>query len=339
MVSDRTLQHYRNRTILITGGAGCIGSNMVRSLLDADPRKLIVLDDFSSSFPWNLPRHPLLEVVEGSILDEQKLKQVFYNKPDFVIHLAAHFANQNSIDHPETDLMVNGLGLLKVLEYSRLVEPERFIFAGSGCSVYGSHAEIPFYEGEVCLTLDTPYQIHKLLGELYCNHYLEIYGLPTTIGRFFNVFGPGEVPGQYRNVIPIFMWLAMHDKTLTITGTGEETRDFAYVDDIVEGVLRMGMIDKAIGQAMNLASATETSVKDLAELTIEIAGSKGGVTYGPKRDWDKSNRRLASIDKAKSIIGYEPKASFEEGLKIVHRWLTENMENIVTSLGPTAGLW
>lgn len=339
MDTEEVLQGYADKSILITGGAGCIGTNMVQALLLAEPNKIIVLDDFSSSFSWNLPKHPLLEVVEGSILDEQKLKQVFNNKPEFVIHLAAHFANQNSIDHPESDLMVNGLGLLKVLEYSRLTDPERFIFAGSGCSVYGSHAEIPFCEGTVSLTLDTPYQIHKLLGELYCNHYLEIYGVPTTIGRFFNVYGPGEVPGRYRNVIPIFMWLAMHDRPLTITGTGDETRDFAYVGDIVDGVLRMGVIDKAIGQAMNLASATETSVKDLASLVVKITKSKGGITFGQKRAWDKSNRRLASIDKAKEIIGYELKMEFEVGLKNVFNWLTENKENITKSLGPSAGLW
>ncbi|NHI82915.1 MAG: NAD-dependent epimerase/dehydratase family protein [Candidatus Thorarchaeota archaeon] len=339
MDSGQVLSHYNDKKILITGGAGCIGSNLVRTLLSVDPAKITVLDDFSASFPWNLPKHPLLQVIEGSVLDEQKLKQVFYENPDFVIHLAAHFANQNSIDHPETDLMVNGLGLLRVLEYSRLMEPKRVIFAGSGCSVYGSHAEIPFKEGTVSLTLDTPYQIHKLLGELYCNHYHEIFGLPTVIGRFFNVYGPGEVPGQYRNVIPVFMWLAMHDRPLPVMGKGEETRDFAYVDDIVDGILRMGVIDGAVGEAMNLASGTETSVRSLADLVIEITGSKGGWIQKPKRDWDRSNRRLASIEKAKRILGYNPKKDFKEGLVTVYNWLETNRENVVESLGPSAGLW
>ncbi|MCK4565724.1 MAG: NAD-dependent epimerase/dehydratase family protein, partial [Candidatus Thorarchaeota archaeon] len=187
------INKYANRKVLITGGAGCIGSNMVRTLLQGEPAHIMVLDDFSSSYPWNLPKDPRLTVIDGSILDEQKLKEVFHKKPDYVFHLAAHFANQNSIDHPEDDLMVNGLGLLRVLEYSRLTDVRRLVFAGSGCSVYGSHAEIPFKEDTVSLKLDTPYQIHKLLGELYCNHYHEIHGLKTSIGRFFNVFGPSEV--------------------------------------------------------------------------------------------------------------------------------------------------
>ena len=336
---DEVLNEYKNRTILITGGAGCIGSSLVRVLLPIGNAQIVVLDDFSSSYRWNLPRHALLEVVDGSILDEQKLKQVFYKKPDYIFHLASHFANQNSIDHPETDLMANGLGLLKVLEYSRLVKPRRFVFAGSGCSVYGSHAQIPFKEEAITLTLDTPYQIHKLLGELYCNHYNTIYDLPTAIGRFFNVYGPGEVPGRYRNVIPNFTWMAMHGKPLTITGTGDETRDFAYVDDIVDGILRLGVIDEAIGQATNLASATETSVKELAALINDVTGNGAGIAYSPKREWDKSNRRLASIDKARRILGYEPKTEFKTGLENVHNWLVEHKDLIEHSLGPQDRLW
>jgi UDP-glucose 4-epimerase len=337
--SENILERYTGKSILITGGAGCIGSNLVKTLLQVNPRKIVVLDDFSSSYSWNLPKDDSLDVVEGSILDEQKLKQVFNYRPDFVFHLAAHFANQNSIDHPETDLLVNGLGLLRVLEYSRLIKPERFVFAGSGCSVYGSHSEIPFVEGTVSLTLDTPYQIHKLLGELYCNHYLEIYGVKTTVGRFFNVFGPGEVPGRYRNVTPSFFWKAMHNKELIITGSGEETRDFAYVDDIVDGILRMGVIDKAIGASMNLASGTETSVNQLATLVNEITGNTAKIRYTEKRDWDKSNRRLASIDKARKLIGYDPKTDYRIGLENVYKWLVDNKNNIVNSLGPSAGLW
>ena len=339
MDTNDILQQYKDTTILITGGAGCIGSNLTRVLLKAQPKKIIVLDDFSASYYWNIPKDPLLQVVEGSILQEEKLKQVFYHKPDFIFHLAAHFANQNSIDHPETDLMVNGFGLLKVLEYSRLTEPQRFIFAGSGCSVYGSHAELPFKEGTVSLTLDTPYQIHKLLGELYCNHYHSIYNVPTTIGRFFNVYGPGEVPGNYRNVIPNFFWRAMHNKPLAITGTGKQTRDFAYVTDIVNGILRMGVIDDAIGEAMNLASATETTVEDLAKLVNEITDNKAQTIYLPQRDWDKSDRRRASIDKARRIIRFEPKMKFREGLENVYKWLVDHKSLIEESLQPKDRLW
>ncbi len=187
----------------------------------------------------------------------------FRPRIDYVFHLAAHFANQNSVDNPETDLMVNGQGTLKVLQYSHLAKVTRFVFASSGCSVYGSQAPLPLKEDFVSLHLDTPYQITKLLGELYCNFFYNYYGLPVAIARYFNVYGPVEIPGAYRNVIPNFMWWAMHKKPLPITGTGEETRDFTFVEDIVDGTLRLGVFPEAIGDAFNLASNKETRIADI----------------------------------------------------------------------------
>ncbi|MEM3703000.1 MAG: NAD-dependent epimerase/dehydratase family protein, partial [Candidatus Bathyarchaeia archaeon] len=196
---EDVLEKYAGKRVLITGGAGCIGSNLVKALAKTEPEKIIVLDDFSASHRWNLPNHPEISVINGSVLNEENLKTAFAEKPQYVFHLAAHFANQNSVDHPETDLMVNGLGTLKVLEYAHLTRVERFVYASSGCSVYGSQAPLPLKEDFVSLHLDTPYQIHKLLGELYCNYFHDYYGLPVAIARYFNVYGPGEVPGKYRN--------------------------------------------------------------------------------------------------------------------------------------------
>jgi nucleoside-diphosphate-sugar epimerase len=133
--------------------------------------------------------------------------------------------------------------------------------------------------------------------------------------RYFNVYGPGEVPGLYRNVIPNFMWWAMNGKPLSITGTGEETRDFTYVDDIVDGTLRMGVLPEAIGEAINLASEKETKVCDLANWVNEVTGNKAGVYCTEKRDWDKSVRRRASIEKARRLLGYEPKGNVRTDLK------------------------
>jgi nucleoside-diphosphate-sugar epimerase len=266
--------------------------------------------------------------IHGSILDEEKMKRAFSYKPHYVFHLAAHFANQNSVDHPETDLLVNGLGTLKTLEYANLTGVEKFIFASSGCSVYGSQAPLPLKEDFISLHLDTPYQIHKLLGELYCNYFHNYYGLPVAIARYFNVYGPGEVPGKYRNVIPNFIWWAMHGQPLPITGTGEETRDFTYVEDIVDGTLRMGVVEEAVGEAINLASGTETKIIDLANWINEITGNKAGIIFKPRRDWDKAIRRRASIEKAKKILGYEPKTDMKTGLRKVYEWIKENMDKI-----------
>ncbi|MEM4169415.1 MAG: NAD-dependent epimerase/dehydratase family protein, partial [Thermoproteota archaeon] len=190
-------------------------------------------------------------------------------------------------------------------------------------------APLPLKEDFVSLHLDTPYQIHKLLGELYCNYFHNYYGLPVAIARYFNVYGPGEVPGRYRNVIPNFIWWALHKKPLPITGTGEETRDFTYVDDIVDGTLRMGVADGALGEAVNLASETETRVIDLANWINELTGNDAGVVFKPRRDWDKVVRRRASIGKARKILGYEPKVDIRTGLRRTYDWILESKSRIV----------
>lgn len=322
------LNEYKGKNILITGGAGCIGSNLTKALIKAKAVKIIVLDDLSAAEKWNIPVDPSVIFIEGSILDNEVLKKAFSEKLDFVFHLAAHFANQNSVDNPETDLDVNGLGMLKVLEYSHLSKVGKFVFASSGCSVYGSQAPLPLKEDFVSLHLDTPYQITKLLGELYCNFFYNYYGLPVAIARYFNVYGPGEIPGAYRNVIPNFIYWALHKKPLPITGTGEETRDFTFVDDIIDGTLRLGVVPEAVGNAFNLASDRETKVMDIANMVNEVTGNPNGVKFIPRRDWDKITRRRASVDKARKVLGYEPKMRMKDGIKKVYDWIVENRDRI-----------
>jgi nucleoside-diphosphate-sugar epimerase len=330
MNPEDVLKHYDNKRILITGGAGCIGSNITRTLLKGEPEKIVIIDNIPASYEWNIPKDPKVIFIHGSILDEEMMKKAFSYKPHYVFHLAAHFANQNSVDHPETDLLVNALGTLRTLEYANLAGVERFVFASSGCSVYGSQAPLPLREDFVSLHLDTPYQINKLVGELYCNYFHNYYKLPIAIARYFNVYGPGEVPGLYRNVIPNFMWWAMNNQPLPITGTGEETRDFTFVEDIVNGTLRMGVIPEAVGEAINLASETETKVIDLANWINELTGNKAGIIYKQRRDWDKAIRRRASIEKARRILKYEPQTEMKTGLKKVYEWLKENWMNIAS---------
>jgi UDP-glucose 4-epimerase len=325
------LSAYKGKKVLITGGAGCVGSNLTRALVGAEASKIVVFDDLSAAARWNIPVVPSVVFIQGSILDEESLKRAFADRPDFVFHLAAHFANQNSVDNPETDQLVNGLGTLKVLEYANLSSVQKFVFASSGCSVYGSLAPLPLKEDFVSLHLDTPYQITKLLGELYCNFFYNHYKLPVAIARYFNVYGPGEIPGAYRNVIPNFMWWAMQRRPLPITGTGDETRDFTFVDDIIAGTLLLGVVPEAVGDAFNLASETETKVKDIAAMVNEITGNDRGVELVPRRDWDKIIRRRASIAKARQVLGYEPRTAMKEGMKKVYDWIVENRSRIEAS--------
>lgn len=325
------LSEYKGKTALVTGGAGCIGSNLTRALLKAGVARITVLDDLSAGQRWNVPDVPSVVFIQGSIVDDEALKKAFATKFDFVFHLAAHFANQNSVDDPEADLMVNGMGTLKVLQYSYLNKVNKFVFASSGCSVYGSQAPLPLKEDFVSLHLDTPYQINKLLGELYCNFFHNYYGLPVATARYFNVYGPGEVPGKYRNVIPNFVWWALHKKPLPLTGTGEETRDFTFVDDIIDGTLRLGVIPAAVGEAFNLASETETKIIDVANIVNELTGNTGGVNFVGKRDWDKISRRRASIAKARKALGYEPKTKMKEGISKTYDWIIANRDQIEAS--------
>ena len=331
MVQKEYLAAYQGKTILVTGGAGAIGSNLTRALGGLGAKLIIVLDDLSSAHQWNVPALPNVLFVQGSILDEVELKRVFFERPEIVFHLAALFANQNSIDHPETDLLVNGLGTVKLLQYSQLSGTQRFVFASSGCSIYGSNAPLPLTEEFMSLRLSSPYQITKMVGELYCNFFNHHYDLPVVKARFFNSYGPGEVPGQYRNVIPNFIFLAMQGQPLPITGSGEETRDFTYVGDIVDGLLRAGYYQAAVGQEFNLASGEETRIIDLANLINAQVGNKAGVAYASRRKWDTKSRLLASVERAKSLIGYQPGIPFKEGLKRTINWFKENWDHITAS--------
>lgn len=330
------LSAYKDEVVLVTGGAGAIGTNLCRELADAGAKLVIILDDLSSGYTWNIPGRKNIMFVHGSITDDIYLKRVFFEKPKYVFHLAAFFANQNSVDYPEKDINVNGLGTLKLLEYSLFNKIERFIFASSGCSIYGSCAPLPLKEEFMSMNLSTPYQITKMLGELYCNFFKNHYGLDVVKPRFFNSYGPGEVPGQYRNVIPNFIYWAMKGEALPITGTGEETRDFTYVGDLIDGLLRAGHYESAIGQEFNLASGRETRIIDLANMINEAVGNETGIKFAQKRKWDTKNRLLASVDKAKKHIGYEPKTEFKEGLANTIEWFRDNWDHIdsCASFGP-----
>ena len=335
---DEHLQAYRGQIVLVTGGAGAIGSNLTRALADAKAEKVIVVDDLSSSQRWNIPSLANVLFVEGNILDEIILKRVFFERPNYVFHLAAFFANQNSVDHPERDLMINGLGTLKLLQYSKMTGIQRFIYASSGCSIYGNESPLPLREDFMSIHLNSPYQITKMLGELYCNFFSHHYEMEMVRARFFNSYGPGEIPGTYRNVIPNFVYWALQGKALPITGTGEETRDFTYVGDIVDGLLRAGYSKEAIGQEVNLASGKETRIADLANMINALTGNQAGVMFYDKRKWDTKSRILASIEKAKDLLGYQPQTPFERGLNHTLDWFRGNWDAINESVSFSPGM-
>lgn len=323
------IESYRGQTVLVTGGAGAIGSNLSRALSEAGAAKVVILDNLSASREWNIPNLPNVLFVHGDMTNDIDLRRAFHERPDVIFHLAAFFANQNSVDFPERDLLVSQLGTIKMLEYAIQVSGlKRFVYAGSGCAIYGAEAPLPLKEDFVSMHLTTPYQISKMAGELYANFYWHHYGLPVVKTRFFNSYGPGEVPGQYRNVIPNFIFWAMNGQPLPITGTGKMTRDFTYVSDIVDALLRAGYYENAIGAEMNIAAGREIEIIQLAEMINAITGNTAGMVFADRRKWDTKSRLLASIDRARDLLGYNPATKFEDGLRNTFEWFQKHWEEI-----------
>jgi nucleoside-diphosphate-sugar epimerase len=332
-LKEDLIKFYEGRNILVTGGAGAIGSNLIIALskLVGNKGKVIILDNLSAikiKEPWNVTPLPNIMFVFGDVRSEVDLKRVFKENISIVFHLAAFFANQNSVDYPEISAEVDIIGLIKLLEYAILGNVEKFIYASSGCAIYGSYPKLPLKEDFISMHLTTPYQINKMTGEMYCNFYHHHYGLPIVNCRFFNSYGPGEIPGQYRNVIPNFIYWSMKGMPLPITGTGEETRDFTYVLDLVQGLIKAGYYDKAIGENFNLAAGREISIRDMANLVIETTGNNSGLIFKERRKWDTKPRLLASIEKAKELINYEPIVDFKEGFFANIEWFKDNWEKI-----------
>jgi len=332
-LKKEVLDYYQGRSILVAGGAGAIGSNLIiaLSMLVGKSGKIVVLDNLSAikvKDPWNVTPLSNIMFVLGDIRSDVDLKRVFKENPSIIFHLAAFFANQNSIDYPEISADVDILGQIRLLEYARMVKVKRFVYASSGCAIYGSYPELPLKEEFISMHLTTPYQINKMTGEMYCNFYHHHYELPIVNCRFFNSYGPGEAPGQYRNVIPNFIYWAMKGRGLPITGTGDETRDFCYVLDLVQGLVKAGYYKEAVGENFNLASGTETRIRDLVAMVNSATENETPINFMERRKWDTKPRLLASIEKASRLVDYEPMVGFREGFQANIEWFRNNWEKI-----------
>lgn len=311
-----------NKRVLVTGGAGAVGSNLVRRLLEIGVPQITVLDDLSSGVADVLPDDPAVRLIEGSVRDEELLDKIFAGEePQVVFHLAAHFANQNSVDHPIADLETNAAGTVALLTRSVQNNVERFIYTSSSC-VY-PHSEEPFDDAWAPTAYDTPYTVSKGVAELYAKFYHEHDKLPVVILRLFNSFGPGEFPGKYRNVIPNFLRLALQGKPLPITGTGQERRTFTYVMDTVDMMIGLAQKDEAIGGTFNLASTNDISIQELADTINKLTENTAGVEYLPPRSWDKVKVRRAKLDRVKTVLGELPNTPLEVGLKETIAWAKE----------------
>ncbi|MFL5929275.1 MAG: NAD-dependent epimerase/dehydratase family protein, partial [Gaiellaceae bacterium] len=297
----------KDADLLVVGGAGFVGSNLVRESLERGARGVLVVDNLLSAERENVPADDRVRLIEGSIADDDVLAEIG-DDFDYVFHLATYHGNQSSIANPLEDHANNLITTLKLYEHLKgFTRLRKVVYSASGCTlapheVY-DEAEATQEDGPVPLDLDSPYQISKVVGEFYSVYYHRQASLPTVRARFQNVYGPGEILGAgkwrgtintvWRNVTPTFVYRALKHLPLKIDGTGEASRDFIYVDDIVNGLL-LCATDGAPGDVYNLASGRETPIRVLAELANELAGSDAPIEFGPRRPWDHSIKRFGS---------------------------------------------
>jgi nucleoside-diphosphate-sugar epimerase len=321
----------------VVGGAGFVGSNLVRAILKSSPSAVIVVDNLLSSERENLPNHPAIQFVEGSITDNAVLAAL-RDDLDYVFHLATYHGNQSSIQNPLADHENNTLTTLKLCERIKSFKQiKKVVYSSAGCTVAEKTFDQPEPTPEdkpVSLFLDTPYQMSKIIGELYFNYYFMRYGVPAVKARFQNVYGPGEVLGAgqwrgtpatvWRNVVPTFIYKALKHVSLPVENEGIATRDFVYVDDIVHGLM-LCATHGTPGEVYNLASGVETSILEMARLVNELTDNPTPIDLRPKRDWDRSGKRLGSTMKSRREIGFEVQVPLHVGLNQTIEWTQENL--------------
>jgi len=299
--------------VLVTGGAGFIGSNLTEVLLHKG-HFVRVLDDFSTGKRENLifdQEYPPLEIIEGDIRDLRTCQKTMKGI-DYVFHQAALPSVQRSIEDPESSNAVNVGGTLNILLAAREERVKRVTYASSS-SIYGDTPTLPKHE-EMPSDPLSPYALQKYIGEQYCRLFCKLYGLDTISLRYFNIFGPKQDPNSiYSAVIPRFIDALLRGRPPIIFGDGEQSRDFTYIENVVQANLLAMSAEHLHGEAVNIACGKRTSLNQLLSVMKGILGSKLSPIYQEPRQGDVRHS-LAEINKAKQILNYEPKVGIEVGL-------------------------
>ncbi len=302
--------------IVITGGAGFIGSNLAEVLSKDNANEVIVLDDLSTGKLANT-NEMAIKFVNGSITDLELLQTIFKDV-DYVLHQAAIPSVPRSVKEPIASNNANITGTLNVLVAARDRNVKKVIYASSS-SVYGDTPELPKRE-DMTPTPLSPYAVTKLTGEHYCNVFNEVYGLKTVALRYFNVYGPKQDPySDYAAVIPKFVSRVLQDEPPLIYGDGQQTRDFTFVKDVVTANIR-AMKSDATG-VFNIASGNRITIQELAELMMKLMAKDLGVIFEEPRTGDVLHS-LADVSKAKAGFGYEPGYRLETGLEETVKWFS-----------------
>jgi len=312
--------HLENARVLVTGGAGFIGSNLVRRLI-REGALVTVLDDLFTGRLENLPRKGY-EFVKGSVCDPAVVDRLVA-EAEVVFHAAARNIVV-STRNPREDFETNIGGTLNVLLAARNAanRVKRVVYTSS-TSVYGNPRYLPINEDDP-LSLLTPYAVSKLGGENYCMAFFESYGVPTTAVRYSNVYGPGQDPANpYCGVVAKFIECLTEGRAPVIHGDGDQTRDFTFIDDAVEATVLAAQSDRALGEVFNVGTGVETRVNELAALLTRILELDLRPEHTNRRDIDNIRRRVVNIEKTRRTLRWVPAMTLEKGLRATVRWQRE----------------
>ncbi len=309
---------------LVTGGAGFIGSHLAEELVRRGHR-VRVADSLITGKRANLAHLPDVEFLLGDLAEGDVARRAV-DGMDYVLHQAAIPSVPRSVDDPITSNRANIDAALNVLVASRDAGVKRVVYAGSSAA-YGNQPTLPKVETMPTDPL-SPYALQKLVAEQYCQMFTALYGLETVTTRYFNVFGPRQDPSSpYSGVISLFISAMTAGRMPIIHGDGGQTRDFTYVANVVDGVLRAAEAPRASGQVINVATGGRISLNDLFETVQRITGATGSPTYAPERAGDVRDSQ-ADISKATELLGYAPVVSFDEGLAQTIKWFTESQATV-----------
>lgn len=332
------MESFKDSNILVVGGAGFVGSNLVKMLLKGEsPQRVTVVDNFLSAEKFNLPSDKRLDVIEGSIASDQVLAKLQDNL-HYVFHLATYHGNQSSIANPLADHENNTLTTLKLMNHMKNFKNVRkLVYSSAGCSVAKKtfdSAQATTEDDPIALIQDSPYSISKIIGEFYSVYFFRQHKLPTVRARFQNVYGPGEILGAgqwrgtpatvWRNVTPTFIYKALKGEALPVENGGIATRDFIFVEDICRGLMACALKGEA-GDVYNLATGRESSILNWAEMINRLTANPAGIALKPARAWDHSGKRYGSSEKSLKALGFKADVAPEVGLKTTIEWTKANL--------------
>ncbi len=303
---------------LITGGAGFIGSSIVDALLKRGER-VRIFDDFSTGSLDNLKgAKDKIEILEGDLRDMDALRRAVKDV-SYICHQAALRSVPRSVDDPMSTDSVNTHGTLQLLVAARDAKVKRLVYASSS-SAYGDSPLLPKVEDQTPAPI-SPYAVAKLAAEHYCRTFSHLYGLETVSLRYFNVFGPKQSPeSKYAAVVPIVMRAALFDEPVTVHGDGLQSRDFTYIDNVVQANLLSCTTPGIGGEVFNIACNSRHTIMDIVQATEKLLGRKVAVVHEPARSGDVRHTH-ASIEKAQRMMNYKPTVDFAQGMRLTFEWI------------------